>query len=215
MQKLVQGIHKFQRAVFSARVEEFERLVGGQHPAVLFITCSDSRLDPNLFTQTDPGDLFVLRNAGNFVPAWPQTGGEAATIEYALSVLGIKDIVVCGHTRCGAVTALFGDSQKLAPSIAQWLTHAEGTKRIIEGNYQHLSGEAKITAAVEENVLVQLENLKTHPAVLAGVSKKDLRLHGWVYKLETGKVFAYDSAAGQFLEVAEDKGKAASVSRVA
>lgn len=203
MQKLIKGIHTFRKAVFSARREEFERLVHGQKPIALFITCSDSRIDTCLITQTGPGDLFVLRNAGNIVPAHGAVqGGEAATIEYAIAALGITDIVICGHTRCGAMQALL-DPAPLAnlPAVSRWLEHSAATSRILKSHYGHLDGAALLTAAVEENVLVQLENLKTHPEVLAGLSRKALRLHGWVYKLETGHVFAYDSEEAQFLEI--------------
>jgi carbonic anhydrase len=201
MQKLVKGIHNF-KVVFSARREEFERLAHGQSPEVLFITCSDSRVVPDLFTQSNPGDLFVIRNAGNVVPAHgAPVGGEAATIEYAVKELKVKDIVICGHTHCGAMTALFNaEARKALPAVDHFLGHCDATRRIIEQNYSHLAGNARVTATVEENVLVQLENLKTHPEVRVALAK-GVRLHGWVYKLETGQVYAYDSAAGQFQEV--------------
>lgn len=203
MQKLVQGIHQFRRAVFSARREEFERLIHGQTPLALFITCSDSRVEAGLITQTSPGDLFVLRNAGNIVPAHGAVqGGEAATIEYAIAALGITDIVICGHTQCGAMKAVLDPSStKNLPAVSRWLENAAATSRILKSHYSHLEGEALLTAAVEENVLVQLENLKTHPEVLTGITGKRIRLHGWVYRLETGQVFAYDSGSSQFQEI--------------
>jgi carbonic anhydrase len=201
MQKLVQGIHRFQKDVFGSRKELFERLAHGQSPEALFITCSDSRINPNLLTQTEPGDLFIIRNAGNLIPAHG-TGdiSEEATIEFAVKALGVKDIIVCGHSHCGAVQGLLEpESLTDLPAMRHWLRHAEETSRIIQENYPHLEGEARLTATVEENVLVQLENLRSLPSVADKVAEGKLELHGWVYKLETGEVFAYDSSEGQFV----------------
>jgi carbonic anhydrase len=201
MQKLVEGIHQFQNDIFSAQQQLFEDLVEGQSPLALFITCSDSRINPNLLTQTDPGELFILRNAGNIVPPYGAVeGGEAATIEYAVSVLGVKDIVICGHSHCGAMGGLLNQAQlSKLPAVRTWLSHAEATHRIIEENYSHLTDPAaRLTATVEENVLVQLEHLRTHPTVAAALSRRSLSLHGWVYKFETGQVFGYNPRSGQF-----------------
>lgn len=200
MQKLVEGIHHFQYSIFRSHRELFEQLAKQQQPIALFITCSDSRLDPNLLTQTDPGELFILRNAGNLVPPYGAVlGGEAATVEFATARLGIQDVIVCGHSHCGAMKALIepGSCHDL-PAVAQWLTHAESTRRIMREKYPDLAGLELLTATVEENVLVQLENLRTHPAVAAKLARGELKLHGWVYKIETGDVFAYDPARGQF-----------------
>jgi len=204
MQKLVEGIHQFQSGIFSSKQQLFEGLVDGQQPLALFITCSDSRINPNLLTQTEPGELFILRNAGNIVPPYGAVeGGEAATIEYAVSVLGVKDIVVCGHSHCGAMAGLLDQSQlaKL-PAVRSWLGHAESTHRIIEENYAHITdAELRLTVTVEENVLVQLEHLRTHPAVAAAIARKSLNPHGWVYEFETGQVFGYHPQKGQFVSV--------------
>src|SRR5688572_29438801 len=165
MQKLVDGIHQFQSNIFRSQRELFARLATEQNPDALFITCSDSRINPNLITQTEPGELFILRNAGNIIPPYgASNGGEGATIEYAVSILGVKDIVICGHSHCGAMQGLL-DRQSLerVPAVAQWLGHAESTRRIMQEKYPHLTGEARLTGTVQENVLVQLENLRTHP----------------------------------------------------
>jgi carbonic anhydrase len=203
MQKLVQGIHHFQSNIFRPHREWYERLADGQHPLALFITCSDSRINPNLITQTEPGELFIVRNAGNIVPPHQSTpGGEEATIEFALTALGIKDVIVCGHTRCGAMKGLIGpDGLAEMPAVRHWLSHAEATRRIIRDKYQHLSDLPLLTATAEENVLVQIENLRTHPAVAAGLARGDVKLHGWMYKIETGEVFAFDPESGQFAPV--------------
>ena len=202
MQKLVDGVHNFQRGVFGSQREFFQKLVDGQRPMALFITCSDSRILPNLITQTKPGELFIMRNAGNIVPAHGAAtgGGEAATIEFAVSVLGVPDIIVCGHTHCGAMKALLGPTGGLAdmPATRKWLGHAAATRQIMKDKYQHLEAENLLTACVEENVLVQLENLRTHPVVAAGLARKTVNLHGWVYKLATGDVFAFNPDEGQF-----------------
>jgi carbonic anhydrase len=202
MQKLIEGLHKFQSEVFHSHQELFDSLSKGQKPETLFITCSDSRISPNLITQTKPGDLFILRNAGNLVPTYGPAsshGGEAGTIEFALAGLGVKHIVVCGHTLCGAVKGLLNPVilDKM-PAVKSWLEHAESTKRVMEENYSHLKGDALLTAAIEENVLSQLENLRTHPAVRSRIGRGELSLYGWVYKMETGHVFQYDNETGQF-----------------
>lgn len=206
MEQLVQGIHQFQTSYFSAQRELFERLVKGQKPEALFITCSDSRISPLLLTQTKPGDLFSLRNAGNIVPPYGASrGGEEATIEYAIRGLGVKHVIVCGHSHCGAMHALLhAEEVEEMPAVRQWLTHAESTRRIVKDNYSHLDDVGRHKAAIEENVLVQLENLRTHPAVASALAKKQLSLQGWVYKIETGEVFNYDPVEGQFLSLTKN-----------
>jgi carbonic anhydrase len=203
MQKLVEGIHHFQANIFTSQRTLFERLANGQHPEALFITCSDSRINPNLLTQTEPGELFILRNAGNIVPPHgAANGGEGATIEFAVVELGVRDIIVCGHSLCGAMKGLLHpEALEDMPVVRSWLAHAEATRRIMKDKYRNLASDALLTATVEENVLVQIENLRTHPCVASGLARGDLKLHGWVYKIQTGEVFAYDHQAGQFLPV--------------
>ncbi len=204
MQKLIQGIHQFQTTDFRPLEGLFKQLAKGQNPETLFITCSDSRIDPNLLTQSQPGDLFILRNAGNIIPPHGAgNGGEGATIELAVDALGVKDIIICGHSHCGAMRALLDPAMvDSLPAVASWLSHAESTRRIVRDKYTHLEGDALVTATVEENVLVQLENLRTLPSIAPRLMRGDLHLHGWVYKIETGDVFAYDLASGQFVPVA-------------
>lgn len=206
MQELIEGIHRFQSESFLPLQKLFERLAQGQHPDTLFITCSDSRVDPALLTNAQPGDLFILRNAGNIIPPHGAgtASGEAATIEFAVTALGVKDIIICGHSHCGAIRGLIHpELVKSLPDVSSWLSHAETTRRIIEDNYSHLDGDELLTAAIEENVLVQLENLRTLPSVGSRLVRGDLHLHGWVYIIETGEVFAYDVASGQFMKLAE------------
>lgn len=205
MQKLVQGIHQFRTNIFSSQRELFERLARGQSPDALFITCSDSRINPNLITQTEPGELFIVRNAGNIVPPHgPLNSGEEAAIEFAVVGLGIKDIIVCGHSHCGAMKGLLQpENLREMPAMGAWLSHAEATRRIMRDRYTHLTDNALVTATAQENVLVQLENLRTHPAVAVGLARGDLKLHGWMYKIETGEVFAYDPESAQFIPLSD------------
>lgn len=203
MQELVQGIHYFQKIGFREREELFSRLREGQSPEACLITCSDSRIDPNLVTNSQPGQLFIVRNVGNIVPCFgTSNNGELAAVEYAVAVLGIEDLIVCGHSGCGAMAALVAESPSSSatatPSVANWLRHAESTREILREHYRHLQGQTLANAAAEENVLVQLEHLRTLPVVAAKVSSGKIRLHGWMYKIETGEMFFYDSEVGQF-----------------
>lgn len=209
MEKLIQGIHRFQSDVFAPRKEFFRKLADGQHPQALFITCSDSRMVPDLICQADPGELFVLRNAGNIVPPYTpgNPSGEAATIEYAIRGLGIRDIIVCGHTRCGAMKAVSEpESTASMPRVRTWLEHAQASGDIVSTCYQHLTGDARWKVLTQENVLVQIEHLRTHPAVAAALAAGELKLHAWVYKMETGEVFTYDPASGQYIPLARPEG---------
>jgi carbonic anhydrase len=203
LQELVAGIHHFQSQVFRSQRDLFERLAGGQNPEVLFITCSDSRIDPNLVTHTDPGDLFVLRNAGNMVPAYgASNGGETATIEFAIDGLKVTDIVVCGHSHCGAMKGLLHPEYVAEmPAVAAWLKHAETTRRIVRSKYAKLGPEELLQATIEENVLSQIENLQTHPAVAVALANDKLKLHAWVYDIASGDVHAYDPDQEQFANV--------------
>jgi carbonic anhydrase len=202
MQHLIRGIHRFQSEDFRELHDLFEELAHGQKPETLFITCSDSRIDPNMMTQSLPGDLFILRNAGNIVPphgAGPASG-EAATIEFAVTGLGVKDIIVCGHTHCGAMAGLLKPEKLIdMPAVQSWLNHAEATRRIILENYSELDWDALLLAAIRENVLVQIENLQTLPCVAARRARGALHLHAWVYQFETGDVFAYDPRQKKFV----------------
>src|SRR5205085_9805767 len=151
MQKLIQGIHQFQQESFRPLQDLFEQLSKGQTPETLFITCSDCRIDPNLLTRSKPGELFILRNAGNIVPPHgAASGGEAATIEFAVAALGVKDIIICGHSHCGAMKGLLQHEQVASlPAVSSWLLHAEKTRRIVNDNYAHLDGNRLLTLSVE------------------------------------------------------------------
>ena len=208
MQKLIDGVHYFQNVGFRQQQELFERLAGGQNPEACFITCADSRIDPNLITNAKPGQLFIVRNAGNVIPCYgTSNNGELAAVEFAVGVLGVKDIIVCGHTHCGAMKGVLNpDSLSSLPTLKEWLRHCDSTAEIIKDHYTHLSGEELYTATAEENVLVQLEHLRTLPIIASRASRGQINLHGWMYKFETGEVFVYDSAIGQFAKLSEENG---------
>lgn len=202
MKKLIDGLHRFQTGYFQSHRALFEELSHGQHPRVLFITCSDSRIDPNLITQADVGELFIIRNAGNIIPPYGATnGGEGAAVEYAIEALGIEELIVCGHSHCGAMKGLLKMSklEERMPLVYNWLKQAEATRRLIKENYSHLEGEELIEITIAENVLNQLENLHTYPVIRSKVHQGKLTLHGWIYHLESGQVLAYDPIYHDFV----------------
>lgn len=205
MQKLISGIHKFQQDELGQYQELFQRLSReGQKPHTLFITCSDSRVLAELITQSQPGDLFVVKNVGNIVPppsATGSTNSTAAAIEFAIDCLEVSDVVVCGHSMCGAMSALLTGvpSPETMPHLNEWLEVAAPVRKLIQRDYNYLEDEdIRITAAAEENVLFGLENLRSYPSVKEKLAKGILRLHGWFFKIATGEIFAYDHATGQF-----------------
>lgn len=209
MKKLIEGFKRFQRDVYKTKRDLFTTLAKGQQPRALFITCSDSRIDPCLLTQTDPGELFILRNAGNLVPSYGTTiGSTIATIEYAVGVSAVKNIIVCGHTDCGVVKAILEPEQVGdLPAVKAWLLQAEATRRVVRDNYSHLTGDALYVATTQENVRIQLEHLQTHPIVASKLRSKSLELHGWVYSIETGEVWTYDFDSDTFRSLLQPLGK--------
>jgi len=204
MDKIIAGVERFRRHEYPAHRDLFEHLARKQQkPIALFITCADSRVHPNLITQTDPGDLFLIRNAGNIIPPHGSpVGGEAATVEYSLEVLGIRHIIVCGHSQCGAMKAMLEDPHlNDLPAAKAWFQHAEATRRIVRAKYADLSPEERLVAATEENVLIQMNNLSTHPSVAAHLSAGDLRMYGWYYDIGSGRVLQFDQQSGQFQDI--------------
>jgi carbonic anhydrase len=205
MKNLLPGLRKFSESVFNTRKPLFETLANGQTPHTLLITCSDSRIDPNLITQTEPGELFVVRNAGNIIPPFGSSqGGEEAAIEFAIDGLKVSNIVICGHSQCGAMAGLMNRVNiDTLPSMKKWLGHAQATKRIVESS----SGgkETQLIKVIEENILVQSHNLKTHPAVSNGLRQGRIRIFGWVYNFENGMVNLYDKKQNRFIPSSEVK----------
>ncbi len=195
--KFLGGVSRFQKDVFPEHQDLFEKLALGQRPDALFITCADSRIDPCLLTQTKPGELFICRVIGNVVPPYPDAlGGVSATVEYAVGVLRVPAVIVCGHTDCGVMKgALNPEALAAYPNVTAWLRYTR-----IEHREPEPSPEL-LLALTEKNVAAQLNNLRSHPAVAARLEQGDLTLHGWVYHIGSGAVAAYDEQTGQFTPV--------------
>ncbi len=206
MDRLTKGVVRFEKEIYPSRKDFFDQLIAKQFPRALFITCSDSRVVPNLITDSEPGDLFTIRNAGNIVPPYgDMMGGVSATIEYSVMALKVKNIIICGHTRCGAMDALLNpESINSMPIVKSWLNHSEGARRIVQETCSHLNPEEKAKALVEENVLIQLENLRTHPSVALALAKGEMDLFGWVFDIVNGHVFGYDGDVGEFVPMSEE-----------
>jgi carbonic anhydrase len=190
MKRLIDGALRFQGEVYQEHRDLFLELAAGQQPEALLITCSDSRVAPDLIVQAKPGDLFICRNAGNIAPPYSDiNGGVTATIEYAVAALNVKHIIVCGHSDCGAMKALL-HPEKLngLPSVKSWLHHASRAEVVVRENHPELDEKARIDALIEENVLAQLDNLRTHPCVASRLKSGTLSLHGWVYDIESGQI---------------------------
>jgi carbonic anhydrase len=192
--KFLKGASRFKEQVYPKHRELFEKLATGQRPEALFITCADSRIDPCLLTQTKPGELFICRVIGNIVPPYPDAvGGVSATIEYAVGVLRVPEVIVCGHTDCGVMKgALNPGILERYPNVAAWLRYANVVQRDPEPSPEFL------LALTEQNVVAQLRNLRSHPAVADRLQKGDLTLHGWVYHIGLGAVTAYNEESRKF-----------------
>jgi len=206
MSKIVSGILSFKENIHSKKRELFEKLSEGQAPEALFITCSDSRIDPNLLTSTDPGELFIIRNAGNIVPPHNnQTGGVTASIEYAVAALNIEHIVICGHSSCGAMQGVLDPkSVESLPHVSQWLSFSLAAKQVVDEKYPEATPEERLNHLIEQNVVLQMQHIATHPQVAAKLATGKITLHAWYYDIGSGEVRAYDERCGCFRPV-EDK----------
>lgn len=204
MEKILAGVVKFKNSSYEERKKLFADLANGQSPEVLFITCSDSRIDPNMVTNTEPGDLFIIRNAGNIVPPHSRpAGGVTASIEFAVSALGVKHIVVCGHADCGAMKGALNPSALTdLPHVQAWLDHSRAAVDVVKAKYGQATHE-ELDKVTEENVMLQIQHLKTHPAVAAKLSTGEVDMHGWVYDIKHGTVSAYDDSKNDFVPIEE------------
>ena len=202
--RLIKGVDKFRRKVFGAQEQLFRELGKGQSPLALFITCSDSRINPNLLTQTDPGELFILRNAGNLLPpAGAGSFGEEATIEYAIVQLKIRDVIVCGHSQCGAIHGLLAPAALgQLPRVNEWLQYAREILPSLPQNGS-VPPQELLDIAIERNVLLQIEHLKTYGSVATALAAGKVRIHAWVYHFETGAVVAHDPNGERFVALAQ------------
>ena len=201
MPKFAAGVVRFQNEVYPQKKELFEKLSKGQSPEALFITCSDSRIETAMITQTEPGELFICRNAGNIVPPHTNhTGGMTASIEFAAAALQVPHIVVCGHTECGAMKgAMNPEGLDGLPHVKEWLGYSKAAVDIVDHIGEGKSDEERMDLLLKHNVILQLTHLKTHPAVALRLAKGDLELHGWIYDIKTGGVLAYDEDKKDFV----------------
>jgi carbonic anhydrase len=201
MERLIEGHRRFLAEAFPARRDQFHLLAEGQAPETLFVTCADSRIVPDLILQTQPGDLFICRNAGNVIPrAGEPAGGVSATIEYAVEVLRVRHLIVCGHSDCGVIRALMNpDGLAGLDSVTDWLQHVEPAWQYV-GEVERNAGElTRHTALTHANVLVQLANLHTHAYIQRAVGEGRLKVHGWYYDILSGRIERYNEGAGRFV----------------
>lgn len=205
MDRIAAGVIKFQTEAFPQRRTLFKQLAEGQAPEALFITCSDSRIDPNLITQTEPGELFICRNAGNIVPPHTNhTGAMTASIEYAVGALNVPHIIICGHTGCGAMNgAMHPETLGDFPHVREWLGYTRAATLIVNEREKKSTREARLNALVRENVLLQVAHLRTHPYVAARLAAGRTQIHAWVYEIESGGVLAYNEDANAFVAVGD------------
>ena len=197
---LGRGVERFRSHVFPTRHALFQRLAAGQAPRALFLTCADSRIVPALITHSVPGDLFIERNPGNIVPTYEEAAvGVSASIEYAITALGTRHVIVCGHSDCGAMRGLL-DPAKLdeLPATRRWLRHGAQAALRLQCDGGPTDEASLLRRLTQLNVVAQMENLRTHPSVQTALAKDALRVHGWVYDIGTGVVQAYDAATGTF-----------------
>jgi carbonic anhydrase len=206
MNELIGRVLRFEKDVYSSRSELYGKLASrGQSPTALMISCADSRIVPEHVMQAEPGDLFVCRNAGNIVPPFAQmNGGVSSTVEYAVSALGVSDIIVCGHSDCGAMKAVAEPHHvDDMPNVAAWLRHSNAARRVVRDAYPEMSNGDLVRAISLENVVAQLAHLRTHPSVAAGIARGEISLHGWFVDIHAGQILGLDGDTGQFVPLRE------------
>jgi len=203
--RIINNTKRFQDLYFKENRDNFKKIVAeGQSPETLFITCSDSRVMPSLLTDTREGDLFVIRNVGNFIPPFDPDSeyhGTATGIEYAVQELGVKNIIVCGHSYCGACAALHAEDNEHTPHITKWLKLGEKAKRdVLEVTNKNPDTTPEEIARLTErfSLINQLDNLLTYPHVKKLLKEKELTIYGWYYKLEDGTIEQYDQESKEF-----------------
>lgn len=211
MKKLVKGIVDFRQHGLPEYREKFAHLALGQSPDTLFIACSDSRVVPNVFASTDPGDLFVLRNVGNLIPPC-QPGGlctdksEAAAIEFALETLHVPNIVVCGHSECGAMHAILSGRQTISSThLREWLCYGEEAYQRLKKEPNFAKNFSETNRLSQYNVLLQIEHLKTYPSIQTRLHEGTLKIHGWWFELGHADVFAYEESVHTFVLIDEEE----------
>lgn len=207
MNELIGRVFNFEKHTFPNESALYNRLASdGQSPKALMISCADSRIVPEHIMQAQPGDLFVCRNAGNIVPPHAtQNGGVTSTVEYAVMVLGVRDIIVCGHSDCGAMKALSTEADLTAmPNVAAWLRHSHAAQQVCKASYPaDLSDAEKLRNMALENVVAQLAHLRTHPSVASGIARGEIALHGWYVDIHAGLVMGLDGETSSFSPLRE------------
>jgi carbonic anhydrase len=210
--ELKAGIRQFRTEVYPQQEEIYRKAASeSQSPHALFVTCADSRIDPELITQSGPGDLFVTRNIGNLVPAYGEMlGGVSAVIEYAVMALKVQHVVVCGHSDCGAMKALlYPEGMEKMPIVQRWLMNAETALSVANSLFQpDEKPSEKMRRLTEENVLLQLQHLRTHPSVAGAMARQELTISGWVYDIGTGEV-RISADGGRVFEAVKIEGEPA------
>ena len=204
MERLIAGHKRFLSEVFPGRRSQFHLLAEGQAPEWLFITCSDSRVLPDLFLGTGPGDLFLTRNVGNVVPITSQdVDGVSATIEYAVEVLKVKDAILCGHSDCGAMKAALGHTAlEGLPQAERWLHHVEAAFAHRQPLNPADGESAELASLIRGNVVAQLKNLQAQMPVRRAMAEGRLTVHGWYYDILTGRIEEYDEGLKKFVGLA-------------
>ncbi|MDE8653105.1 carbonic anhydrase [Novosphingobium album (ex Liu et al. 2023)] len=207
MNELIGRVFHFEKTIFPNSSELFGKLAThGQAPKALMISCADSRIVPEQIMQAEPGELFVCRNAGNIVPTFgTMNGGVSSTVEYAVVALGVRDIIVCGHSDCGAMKALSDPTGLEAmPNVAAWLRHGAAAEHVVSTCHPEFAERERVRAISLENVIVQLSHLRTHPSVAAAIARGEMALHGWFVDIHAGQVLGLDGEIDQFVPLRED-----------
>ncbi len=204
MKKLIDGIIQFRREDFEAHRNLFEELKHTQNPHTLFISCSDSRIDPNMITKSKPGELFIIRNIANIVPPFRYSTEFLATtsaIEYAVLKLGVENIIVCGHSNCGGCAASIDGAEymKELPHTHKWLELIEPVSQAICSMIPAEEPAAREWMTEQANVVEQMNHLMTYPYIQDRIAKNQLQMHGWYYIIETGEIFIFDPSLGAFI----------------
>jgi carbonic anhydrase len=207
MNKLIEGVNTFYRETYPKHRGLFARLARNQQPAALFITCSDSRVVPNMILQADPGDLFLIRNAGNIVPPEGSIGGTIASIEYAVVALGVRDVVICGHSDCGAMKGILHPEKVThMPTVSKWVEHAKVAREAVHKEFPDLDDDTVAELLVDYNVIAQVRNLLTHSFIRERVEAGNLKVYGWAYDIRTGMIRGMDES-GRHLIPLDFEGK--------
>lgn len=208
MNELIGRVFDFETAIYPSKNDLYVKLAThGQSPKTLMISCADSRIVPEQIVQAEPGDLFVCRNAGNIVPPYAtMNGGVTSTVEFAVAALGVTDIIVCGHSDCGAMKALSDPTGLEAmPNVAAWLRHGSAAEHIVSNCHGELGDKERVRAISLENIIAQINHLRTHPSVAAAIAKGAMTLHGWFVDIHAGQVLGLDGETGEFVALRQDR----------